>query len=104
MIGSAKATTIGQYDGDGMWMCGSALASCSASSSSAVATLLEVVMLARSPRSSYLRWKNSSSGARSGSASKLCSFGGLVVIHSRLRASHGSSGAVGVPLRCDTTR
>ena len=48
-----------------------------------------------SPTSSYLRWKNSSRACTVGSASKLCSFGGLVVIHSSVRASHGSSGAAG---------
>ena len=56
---------------------------------------LAQVVLVPSPSSSYLRWKNSSRACTVGIASKLCSFGGLVVIHSKLRASHGSSGAAG---------
>uniref|UniRef100_A0A6J7PZB9 Unannotated protein n=1 Tax=freshwater metagenome TaxID=449393 RepID=A0A6J7PZB9_9ZZZZ len=53
----------------------------------------------------YLRWKNSSRSWTVGIASKLCAGGGFEVIHSRLRASHGSSGAftAGFLLRCVIT-
>ena len=76
-------------------------ASCSARISSAVATRRRS-WASPSPTSSYLRWKNSSRACTVGRASKLCSFGGFVVIHSSVRASHGSSGAAG-SVRCVCT-
>ena len=78
MTGRPADSTIGQYDGDGMWMCASAFSSCSARISSAVATWTS----SPSSFSSYLRWKNSSRVCTVGTASKLWALGGLVVIHS----------------------
>src|SRR5215207_4134692 len=65
-----------------MWA--SAFASCWAINSSAVA-ILRNSWCSPSPTSSYLRWKNSSRWCTVGMASKLCSLGGLAVIHSSER-------------------
>ncbi len=82
--------TIGQYDGDGMWMCASGTSA--AITCSYVATCLRPCP---SSTSSYLRCQYSSRCVTWIVESKLWGFGGDVVIHSIVRASHGSSGAFG---------
>src|SRR5688572_21077537 len=92
MSGRPAASTIGQYDGDGRW---TPTASPFWATSSAVFT--------RTTRpdssSAYLRCQNSSRCDTVGTVSKLWVGTGEAVIHSRLRASHGSGpGSTGLAL------
>src|SRR4051794_739814 len=94
------ASTTGQYDGDGRWM---SPATPSSSSPMMAACVAIGTIAPVSSSSAYLRWKNSSSTWTLGIRSKLCAAGGLVVIHSRVRASHGSSTDIVVDLVVTTT-
>src|SRR3954453_14965845 len=93
MIGRPSASTNGQYDGDGMWMlCGSFG---SRRPGGAAASLGGSFPSRPSSSSVYLRCQNSSRCVTVGMSAKLYSGGGDDVIHSRLRAAHGSVGAIG---------
>src|SRR5688572_14921695 len=83
MSGRPAASTIGQYDGDGRW---TFLASpfWATSSDDFTRTTRPV------SSSAYLRCQNSSRCETVGTVSKLWVGTGEAVIHSRLRASHGS--------------
>src|SRR5438552_103117 len=107
MIGSPRLARIGMYDGEGRWIpwlppCASPCpfargsASCSPSPFAAPAgTGTSFPDLS----STYFLCQKSSSACTMGISSKLCSGGGDEVIHSIVRASHGSLPAISPCLR-----
>src|SRR4249919_530901 len=88
MMGSPSAATSGQYEGLGRWI--ACAVPCDppgpASSAAPAWTGTSFPLLS----SAYLRCQNSSSEWTSGISSKLYTGGGDAVIHSNVRASHGS--------------
>src|SRR5947208_646356 len=86
MIGSENEASSGKYDGDGRCTC------TSGGSSSTTAGVSRSRGTARPSSSSvYLRCHSSSRASTSGTSAKLYSGGGDGIVHSRVRASHGSA-------------
>src|SRR5918993_2276774 len=100
ITGSDRATTIGQYDGDGRWISEVSLTASPSGSSAVGAVVLpsSCTSVRRwslpSSSSAYLRCHHSSRCVTVGSMSKLCAGGGEAVAHSSVLASHGSGSLV----------
>src|SRR2546425_8658235 len=89
MIGRRREATIGQKDGPGKWIACAAWPSWPWLSAGAAPACTGTSRPLLS--SAYLRCQNSSREWITGMSSKLCTGGGHDVIHSIVRASHGSS-------------